>query len=600
MKKNNEGKNKNRRKKSNDQRKKILKWDFIKLIPIIMFAGILPLIVRLKIVEVKGLDFVWLPDPFVYSDIFNYHKAEFLWMSALVAILFMIIGWVMKKFELKYARYDIFLMLFLVTVVISSLITSYKSTALLGYADRWHGVLTWLSYGVLYLYTKSVIDSEKDKIIALRILLISGLLMGLIGLTQFMGIDVFKLDFFKQLMIPLQYRSMVNLDDVKFVFEANRVYMTLYNPNNIGVYVAGMLPISLVGYKSENGFWKTLWILLAVLLLIALYGSYSRAGLVATVLAATIYAVLNLKRVKAYSRQILVGIVVVILLAGVSEVVMDHSLTERLLNLAVSKDAVQGIQDISINSNKLELMYDNEILVFEYPLTEELTVGTVKYADQTNTNIVLGENGYNSFENDALKGLSFGYGQLEQGRLYLEIKQVNANLSFIFVMMEDGFKYLNGYGELVELGDVEQLGFDKYQMIGSNRGYIWSRSIPLISDNLLMGSGPDSFVYMFPQTDYIKKQVYYRDNPDQVVDKPHNQYIGWAVEYGLVGLVLVLLWLGSIIKKSYKQLAAVSTISILLTFMFYDISINTGWLLFFGLAMVCVSIENCHEIDTMD
>ena len=39
------------------------------------------------------------------------------------------------------------------------------------------------------------------------------------------------------------------------------------------------------------------------------------------------------------------------------------------------------------------------------------------------------------------------------------------------------------------------------ELIGSMRGYIWSRTIPILPHYLVLGAGPDCFLYEFPQDD---------------------------------------------------------------------------------------------------
>ena len=57
-------------------------------------------------------------------------------------------------------------------------------------------------------------------------------------------------------------------------------------------------------------------------------------------------------------------------------------------------------------------------------------------------------------------------------------------------------------------------------------------------DNLLIGSGPDNFVYQFPNNDYVSliNNGYYGD----VVTRPHNMYLQIWVQTGFVSLLAFL------------------------------------------------------------
>jgi len=90
---------------------------------------------------------------------------------------------------------------------------------------------------------------------------------------------------------------------------------------------------------------------------------------------------------------------------------------------------------------------------------------------------------------------------------------------------------------------VNAIGFKGYETWASGRGYIWSRSLPLMQRYPIIGSGPDSFVNEFPQRDVIGKQKYQDGNPYITVDKAHSLYIQTAVTTGGVSMLAVLILL---------------------------------------------------------
>ncbi|MGI6329072.1 MAG: O-antigen ligase family protein [Dethiobacteria bacterium] len=76
----------------------------------------------------------------------------------------------------------------------------------------------------------------------------------------------------------------------------------------------------------------------------------------------------------------------------------------------------------------------------------------------------------------------------------------------------------------------------------SNRGYIWRKSLEMMKDNLLIGSGLDTFVYNFPHWDPHRDHSVYRIG--LLIDKPHNTYIQIATGVGVLGLFVYLFVLG--------------------------------------------------------
>ena len=79
---------------------------------------------------------------------------------------------------------------------------------------------------------------------------------------------------------------------------------------------------------------------------------------------------------------------------------------------------------------------------------------------------------------------------------------------------------------------------DGREAFGSGRGFIWSRTIPMIKETIFIGHGPDTFAIYFPQWDLAGKINGLR-NPNTMVDKPHNWYMQIAVNTGLLSMISI-------------------------------------------------------------
>lgn len=88
------------------------------------------------------------------------------------------------------------------------------------------------------------------------------------------------------------------------------------------------------------------------------------------------------------------------------------------------------------------------------------------------------------------------------------------------------------------------------ERIGSNRIYIWKKTIPLIKDYYLLGSGPDTLSKIFPHNieDYIR--LYGSNNV--MVDKAHNEFLQIGVTTGVFSLLAYLGFIGLILYKNIK------------------------------------------------
>lgn len=91
--------------------------------------------------------------------------------------------------------------------------------------------------------------------------------------------------------------------------------------------------------------------------------------------------------------------------------------------------------------------------------------------------------------------------------------------------------------------NAPHFGFEGKEQLGSSRGYIWSRTIPLLKKCLLIGYGADTFTYIFPQNDLLAKYYsynLYNQGFNLTVDKPHDLYLQIFVYNGLIALLAFL------------------------------------------------------------
>lgn len=91
--------------------------------------------------------------------------------------------------------------------------------------------------------------------------------------------------------------------------------------------------------------------------------------------------------------------------------------------------------------------------------------------------------------------------------------------------------------------NADHIGFEGKEELGSSRGYIWSRTLPLLKNCIITGYGADTFTYVFPQNDMLAKYYSYKQFGEGfyiTVDKPHNMYIQMFLSNGLIALVAFL------------------------------------------------------------
>jgi len=109
-------------------------------------------------------------------------------------------------------------------------------------------------------------------------------------------------------------------------------------------------------------------------------------------------------------------------------------------------------------------------------------------------------------------------------------------------------------GDLIDLAiPTPSIGFEGRELWGSYRGFIWSRTFPLMPARTIIGSGPDTYTFVFPQNDLIGK-LRFMEAPYTTVDKAHNIYLQtWITTGGISALALIFLF-GYYILTSFMSI----------------------------------------------
>ncbi|MDP4180058.1 MAG: hypothetical protein Q8942_03080, partial [Bacillota bacterium] len=175
--------------------------DRITLAVILFVVAIIPIIVRLKVIEYPQNS-----GQMIY-DFFAYWKSIGLYIAAFISIILILLN--LKKGNIIFCRENkIFLILsglYLIMCLFSAIMSEHKTTAILGYQGQSEGLLTIAAVFVIAslaaLYNKNNIKRD----LIFKFLYISSIIIFIIGIFQFLGHDPFKAEIIKKLIIPKQY-----------------------------------------------------------------------------------------------------------------------------------------------------------------------------------------------------------------------------------------------------------------------------------------------------------------------------------------------------------------------------------------------------------
>lgn len=521
--------------------------------PVYFASGIVPLIVYLKRVQLEGILFTTWMGSHDFGDFFSYYKSIAIIVAAFSCLA--LLYWRKKANKLILKNHTEFLpaLVYVIFVIISTVLSEHVQVALFGYIERHEGAFILISYIIVCFYTAVVIDKQEEILKVLSFIGISCFIIGIIGTMQYFGRDFFQTQIGMKLIVPPKYYSV--LDTMKVEFGGKIIYGTFNNPNYIGSYASMMLVLSLglVCYFEDKKKKLITGILFCGSAILLLVGSISSAGLVGALLGITLFLILNINNIIRDWRYI-GGFVLVILAAAVVNHLSDGRILSELRNLNPLSE-IEKFRKASSNFYVDEIKSENNKLVIrtnKETIKMELRDNGLNFSNERDeviepeyvTNVYYFEN--NAYERYKVLVIEPGFEYLMNiGKLPIRVRYVNGE-----------FQKVTAANGTVKIENAQALPlFKGIEKIGTGRGYIWSRTIPMLKNTIIKGYGPDTFAIYFPQGDLAGK-INGLNDANIIVDKPHNWYLHTAVNTGVISLISLLVFVLMYIftaLKSYIQ-----------------------------------------------
>lgn len=522
--------------------------DIVRIAPIMAAIAFVPFIVTVKLYDTGLADYAWFSNVEKAVDLFLYWKGRALILLAVLMLALLVIR-LTKKEELQ-AFWDkvrrpetLCIILYLFFAAVSALLSEYREFAVSGSYEQWEGLNVLAAYIMLILYTYVTVGTEKMVRFVLDSLIIGSFFIGLIGTFQYFQMDFFRSDVGRFFMNLLSEKKM----NYRFNFSDGWVYATLYNPNYVGSYAALVLPCviaaAIMDWKKISPFWNILAIVTTFLLTITLLGSQSLTGIVSIAAGLVFFVIYMWRRIvkRLGWQKIAAGVVGLAVFIGVICFLFPEQIrygTDKLFHPTEDYHLIQSMSDT------------------EKGLRVETVNGDVFYVKCTDNIakpfLTSGENG----EKLALQKEKGGYyifsdKRFDNFRLYpttvtvdgeqltaMQIFNPTINKRWTLAKVNGGYQVFTVHKKLDSLQAIPAIGFADNLHFGDKRGYIWSRTLPLLSRYILTGSGPDTFTEVFPNNDYIgKTNMNYNG---VTVTKPHNMYLQIWVQTGLISLIAFL------------------------------------------------------------
>ena len=514
------------------------------ILPLIFILGVFPLIVRLKSFEthLESYAFYSVAET---EDIFLLYKQIFFIITCSIMLILIIAQSVLHHVELKVAKMFIPLAGYSFLSLLSAFFSDFNPFPYTGIADQFESLWVLLGYALCVYYSFLFVSTAKDVEILMSVFFAGTVVMLLIGLTQAFSQDIFRSDLGRWLLLPSEYYA--NPDNkLTFSFPLGRVYLTLYNPNYVGSYVSLISPVFLMLAFAKKKIWLAVVnIIVYIGLLLCILGSGSRAGFIGVAFSLILLVLLFNKKLIKYIPEALIVIVLIVGIVYTYNNYLNGQLLSRAKQALEIEKVEHNLKAIETNDQNVVIHYlDHKLALslFVDTETEEFAVDVfdenkerVNYIPEINEE----EDKYNFTTTDErFTNISFEF-LFFQGIPVFYVNIDRKNWTFMYI--DGSYYYLNLKGRPDKINNAEYIeGLSNYGKAFSGRGFIWSRTIPLLKKYILLGSGPDTFTVAFPNDDYVA--MYNGGYEDIIMSKPHNMYLQIAVQTGVLSLICFLVF----------------------------------------------------------
>lgn len=513
-------------------------------IPIILLMGFIPLIVHTYSYNSNLSQFNWFPSG---AD----SQTDFFFGWKMIAII--VVGIVMagilfyqyfkKKQGLRFENAFYFLFFYAMFVAMSALFSSYKYWVVRGSYELFEPVWVVFVYILLCYYTYHFVQQEQQVKFILCGAGIGMAVVTLIGVFQYFGMDFFKTGFGKHLITNPSWWD--NLDGLSFNMLEGTSYTTLYNPNFLSFYFGMLIPLLVCVFIAAKKAWQRVLIIVAeVLCLICLKGSRSDTGWMALVVGGVILALVLLSRKK---KAFCVALAIM-LIGGVAAVAVGSKTdvgiqikntivgTFRIDDRYAVRDIDTGTDSVMLNvrGNKMYVSYTTDESGVIVPNCTDENGQTLELAmtDADNQIYVINDE---RFAGGSIQPILLGDDNIPA------ISVTYDGIAWDFVeTQEAGYCYLNKSGKLVKWEKIKNANLFKEDAM-SYRGHMWNVTIPLLGKHVLIGSGANTYMFEYPQDDYLGQAYIYGFNSYEV--KAHCWYLQQWVESGLIGTLALLIFM---------------------------------------------------------
>ncbi len=455
-------------------------------------------------------------------------------------------------------------------LIVSGIASEHKELVLMGIVKHYEGLLGVLGYLVIFLMAMNYFCDTKSLEIFSWAMIITTLACAIFGEMEYNGHALQETDFMAHLMAPpeeYEYATMLRST-------SSNVHITFFNSNYLGSFCGLMFPLALaLGLGSKDVIKKILGIAAAAGIAVCAVFSNSTGGLYSIAASCVILFLIYLVywcRNLINRQASLIGFItaVAVIVGGAAFVLNTNADIRQRVDTIVNNGSGQKmtveerrqrlakdhyvLKDIRQEGSSLVLDdYSGNSITVTYTAPEGGN-NELKYYDTKGSELEMStdKDRYERAKDKRYRNCKFKW--LEK------TKKLTINLGYdknlIFAYEDDKFKpFVHGMYTQDKINSYKGPEFFKKDLRAvSGRYFIWGTTISMLDECLFIGKGSGNFVTVFPQYDYVSLLEVY-DTPAMVVNKPHNWYLGVAMDSGVVSLLVLLTMLGAFLVTGIRN-----------------------------------------------
>lgn len=524
------------------------------LFPLIFIMSVLPLITYLMSYESHLDKFDWFTGYITMDDFYLY--AKMIWFLIACGMIIFCLIYLFFSLEQKAAWCKNLLPLAIYSglAFLSACFSKYAYFSFHGIYEQLESIWVLLGYALVVYYGFLVLRSETAVKKLMFWFVIGIAIMAALGLSQVLGHDFFQTLIGQKLMVAGKKDVVKN--PLIFNFEKGRAYLSLYNPNYVGYYVAMVVPI-LIGltFAAKKIWQRIIYIALALIMMLILFASQSRAGVVA-ILASLIVMLLCMRKLFIKNWLITVcGIALFSVSFIVVNLLNQNILIDRMKSMLNTEPEYHALKSIETLDSHIAITYNDDILKVSLEENED-GQKTVLLKDSSDNDVesTVQEDGSYLINDERFP---FSYSLANDGTFdgiriniegmdwYFSNSMKKSDKSYYYCSVKFRYKLMKLTKQEPTLKFLEE-----HYHFANKRGYLWARTLPLIKKYFFLGSGPDTFLIAFPNNDQVG--LYNAGHVDSIITKPHCMYMQIAVQTGVPSLIALLIFFGWYFIDSLK------------------------------------------------